>query len=300
MRPPDAQALDTGAGPTPRRADHWHDSPAAEARVAHVHAWKAGRGEVEDALAVEQPLEIRIDGHAVAVTLRTPGEDHELVAGFAVTEGIVASAGDIARIVRVDDAPDEWRGNVVDLQLVHRRCDIAQPVARGNGGPRMVTAACGACGPGTLANLRRPAGPLPDGEPVAAGPISTLPDQLLAAQAVFAVTGGLHAAGLFDHEGRLIVAREDVGRHNAVDKVVGHGALRGETRRRDRTLFVSGRVGFEIVQKAWMAGIPVLASVSAPSDLAVRMAREANMALVGFVRGHSFTVYAGRHRLGLP
>jgi FdhD protein len=153
------------------------------------------------------------------------------------------------------------------------------------------------CGRGTIDAVSRRAAPLPNGRKIAAARITALPDSLKPAQAVFAETGGLHAAGLFDFAGDLLVAREDIGRHNAVDKVVGYGALRGRLPFSDTALLVSGRAGFEIILKAWIAGIPVVASVSAPSHLAVQLAEEADMTLIGFLRGGSFTVYHGRHRI---
>jgi FdhD protein len=268
------------------------------ARSEPVEVWKPDRGEFDDRVAVEEPLEIRLEGRPLAVTLRTPGDDEELAAGFVVTEGIVKRPRDIDRIVVVDDVAPSARGNVVDVRLA---ADALR--ARGSAvsslthRPSFITSACGVCGRGTIDAISRRATPLPDGRALAVASLVACPDRLRAAQAVFAETGGLHAAGLFDFAGRLLVAREDVGRHNAVDKVVGYGALRGQLPFSDTLLVVSGRAGFEIVLKAWIAGIPIVASVSAPSHLAVQLAEEADMTLVGFLRNGSFTVYSGRHRI---
>jgi FdhD protein len=268
------------------------------ARSQAADVWKLGKGEFEDLVATEEPLEIRLEGRALAVTLRTPGDDEELAAGFVLTEGLVKHAADIDRIVIVEDVAPSARGNVVDVRLV-------RPAGRGRSSsvsklthrPSFITSACGVCGRGTIDAVSRRAAPLPDGRSIAADRIIAFPDRLRLAQAVFTETGGLHAAGLFDFEGNLLVAREDVGRHNAVDKVVGYGALRGQLPFSDTALLVSGRAGFEIILKAWIAGIPIVASVSAPSHLAVQLAEEAGMTLIGFLRGGSFTVYNGRHRI---
>jgi len=268
------------------------------ARSAAVEVWKLGAGALEDRVATEEPLEIRLDGHPVAVTLRTPGDDEELAAGFALTEGLVASPGEIARIVVVNDVPPSARGNVVDVQLVPgTNGTAAARQSRLNHRPSFITSACGVCGRGTIDAVARRAAPLRAGPAMAASCISGFPDRLRQTQAVFAETGGLHAAGLFDLDGRLLAAREDVGRHNAVDKIVGLGAIRQELPYANRALLVSGRTGFEIVLKAWMAGIPIVASVSAPSHLAIQLAEEADMTLIGFVRGSSFTVYHGGDRV---
>jgi FdhD protein len=268
------------------------------ARSQAADVWKLGKGEFEDRVATEEPLEIRLEGRALAVTLRTPGDDVELAAGFVVTEGLVKRPADIGSIDLVGDVAPSARGNVVDVRLTAAAGPSRpSPVSKLAHRPSFITSACGVCGRGTIDAVSRRASPLPNGRTVAASRIVSFPDRLRAAQAVFAETGGLHAAGLFDFAGRLLVAREDVGRHNAVDKVVGYGALRGQLPFSDTALLVSGRTGFEIVLKAWIAGIPVVASVSAPSHLAVQLAEEADMTLIGFLRDGSFTVYSGRHRV---
>jgi FdhD protein len=268
------------------------------ARSIAVDVWKLGTGQLKDRVATEEPLEIRLDGHALAITLRTPGDDEELAAGFVLTEGLVAGPDDIARIVVVEDVPPSARGNVVDVQLVPgMNGTAAARQSKLNHRPSFITSACGVCGRGTIDAVARRAAPLPPGPAIAASCISGFPDRLRQAQAVFAETGGLHAAGLFDVDGNLLATREDVGRHNAVDKIVGFGALRRALPFATRALLVSGRAGFEIILKAWMAGIPIVASVSAPSQLAVQLAEEADMTLIGFVRGSTFTVYHGRDRV---
>jgi FdhD protein len=268
------------------------------ARSQAADVWKLGRGEFEDRVATEEPLEIRLEGRALAVTLRTPGDDVELAAGFVVTEGLVKRPGDIASIDVVEEVAPSARGNVVNVKLTAAAGrSRPSPVSKLAHRPSFITSACGVCGRGTIDAVSRRASPLPNGRTIAASRIVSFPDRLRAAQAVFAETGGLHAAGLFDFAGRLLVAREDVGRHNAVDKVVGYGALRGQLPFSDTVLVVSGRAGFEIILKAWIAGIPIVASVSAPSHLAVQLAEEAEMTLIGFLRGGSFTVYSGRHRI---
>jgi FdhD protein len=267
-------------------------------RSIAVPAWRPGRGAHEDRVCVEEPLEIRVNGAPVAVTLRTPGEDRELAAGFVLTEGL---ASKIVAVEPVEDVPPDARGNVVNVQLHDAAgtapTDTTAGPSRLTGRPAFITAACGVCGRGTLEAVRRRAEPLPNGPGVAPAVLASLPERLRAAQPTFDETGGLHAAGLFDLSGSLLAAREDVGRHNAVDKLVGWAALAGRLPLREAILCVSGRAGFEILLKAWIAGVPVVASVSAPSHLAVQLAEEANQTLAGFVRDGSFAVYAGRERI---
>lgn len=238
--------------------------------------------EQQDLLAVEEPLQIRIGDRDIAITMRTPGNDPELAAGFLFTEGIVR-AGDIEKIVcgRNVAAVTLAPGAKVDLENMGRNF--------------YVTSSCGVCGKASIEALEaagctmlpRGAGRL-DAEVVC-----SLPDKLREAQQVFNRTGGLHAAGLFSSEGNLIVLREDVGRHNAVDKLIGRAFLDGRLPLSDRVLLVSGRASFELVQKAVMAGIPALAAVGAPSSLAVKTALRFGMTLIGFLRGDRFNVYSG-------
>jgi FdhD protein len=270
------------------------------ARSQAADVWKLGKGEFEDLVATEEPLEIRLEGRALAVTLRTPGDDEELAAGFVLTEGLVKHAADIDRIVIVEDVAPSARGNVVDVRLV-------RPAGRGRSSsvsklthrPSFITSACGVCGRGTIDAVSRRAAPLPDGRSIAADRIIAFPDRLRLAQAVFAETGGLHAAGLFDFEGTLLVAREDVGRHNAVDKVVGWALQHEAIPASDWLLQVSARASFELTQKAVMAGLPLLAAISAPSTLAVDLARDSGLTLIGFSRNESFNCYAGVERIRL-
>lgn len=243
-----------------------------------------------DVVAAEEPLEIRLGGERVAVTMRTPGpgEDIELAVGFLSGEGIV----DPAELATVRECPPRSDGGIVDVILR----DGAVPAA---GWQRnfYATSSCGVCGKASIEAVRVAAGPVPNGPQVRADLISSLPDRLRARQRVFERTGGLHAAGLFTAEGELLVLREDVGRHNAVDKAIGRAHLRGDVLDRAAILQVSGRASFELVQKALVAGIPIVTAVSAPSSLAVRLARESNMTLVGFIRGTGFNVYTGEERL---
>jgi FdhD protein len=247
-----------------------------------------------DTLAAEEPLEIRVDGTALAVTMRTPGDDFELAAGFLFTEGLV-EPGQI-RTIRYcvpEDEPQEY--NVLTVELVP---GAALPSV---GGARnfVTTSACGLCGKASIDTVRaRTRFEVRDDDvTIDAGLLAALPDRLRSAQRVFDRTGGLHAAGLFDASGELVCLREDVGRHNAFDKVVGWAALEGRLPLRSHVILASGRASFELTQKALMAGIPLLAAVSAPSTLAVELAEEAGMTLIGFLRGHTMNVYTGEQRV---
>jgi len=234
-----------------------------------------------DEVAREEPLEIRIAGVPIAVTMRTPGHDEELVRGFLVTERVVDGPAQIASVRPCSDAAE---GNVVQVVL-HVPVDLAR--LRRN---FYASSSCGVCGKATLAGAMACAAPLSDGVSVSAEMLYALPARLRAAQEVFAATGGLHAAGLFSASGEAMVVREDVGRHNAVDKVVGSGA-------RGVVLMVSGRISFEIAQKALAARVPAVAGVSAPSSLAIGLAERAGIALIGFLRGSSFNLYADASRI---
>ncbi|MDW5328003.1 formate dehydrogenase accessory sulfurtransferase FdhD [Plantactinospora sp. KLBMP9567] len=250
-----------------------------------------------DTLAAEEPLEIRVNGRSLVVTMRTPGDDFDLAAGFLVSEGVVRAAGEIAGIRYCAGATADGVNtyNVVDVVLA---AGVAPP------DPSLernfyTTSSCGLCGKASLDAVRTIAAWSVADDPMRLDPevVSTLPDTLRAAQRVFDRTGGLHAAALFSADGRLHCLREDVGRHNAVDKVVGWALRNGRVPLRGTVLMVSGRASFELVQKAVMAGIPALAAVSAPSSLAADLASDAGLTLVGFLRGSSMNVYAAAHRL---
>ncbi|CAM3640367.1 formate dehydrogenase accessory sulfurtransferase FdhD [Isoptericola cucumis] len=252
---------------------------------------------VEDVLAGEEPLEIRVGGRSYAVTMRTPGHDVELATGFLVSEGVV-TAGDQVAGARycAGDAPGENAYNVLDVGLAPGVRPPDPALAR----EFFTSSACGLCGKASVDAVRTRSAFTVAHDPVRvdARLLAVLPGRLRAAQDVFARTGGLHAAGLFDAAtGEPLVVREDVGRHNAVDKVVGWAAARGLLPLRGTVLVVSGRASFELTQKAVMAGVPVLAAVSAPSSLAVELADEAGLTLVGFVRDPSLVVYAGEQRV---
>jgi FdhD protein len=255
-------------------------------------------GPALDALAVEEPLEIRLEadlaGRAlrktISVTMRTPGDDIELAAGFLFTEGVIAGREQLEQIARCGFA-----GNVVRVRLAAgANVDLARLERH-----FYTTSSCGVCGKTSVEALRTTSRyELPPNRPlVGAGLIHRLPESLRAAQSVFDRTGGLHASALFDVEGRMHGLREDVGRHNALDKVIGAELLAGRLPAHDRILVVSGRASFELVQKAAMAGIPVLVAVGAPSSLAVELAAATGMTLVGFARDGRFNVYAGAERV---
>jgi FdhD protein len=256
--------------------------------------------EIRDDLVVgEEPLEIRAAGPRqdpvqVAVTMRTPGHEEELAIGFLTTEGLLAdntvtgvSYGDPGAMAEPDDSVVVRLARRFDPSLAAKRNFVA-------------TASCGICGKASIDDIAVRCDPLPRGLPVVSRSVITaLPERLRAAQAAFERTGGLHAAGLFETDGRLATIREDVGRHNALDKVIGSRAQARELPMWDRVLMVSGRVSFEIVQKAAMAGLPIICAVSAPSDLAVRLADRLGVTLVGFVRGDAFNVYTHDGRVDL-
>jgi FdhD protein len=258
-----------------------------------------GPAEVErpDTLVVEEPLEIRVGGRALAVTMRTPGHDMELAAGFLVSEGVVSAAEEVLSQRYCAGATEQGQNtyNVLDVGLGSGVAPPDPSVERAF----YTTSSCGLCGKASLDAVRTTARWAVADDPVVveAAVLARLPDRLLEAQAVFDRTGGLHGAALFDADGRLLVLREDVGRHNAVDKVVGWALQQGRLPLRGTVLLVSGRASFELAQKAWMAGVPVLAAVSAPSSLAVDLAQEAGMTLVGFLRGERMNVYSRPDRV---
>jgi FdhD protein len=269
--------------------------------VTQVMEWRDGKvRRAQDYLVAEEPLEIRLGETPLSVTMRTPGHDLELAAGFLFTEGLIERREQIVSLEyeKTDygkTKKQQTHGNIVQVRLSATSCEPDQ--LRRN---FFMTSSCGICGKASIEavkahGIRRP-NPTFFLDPEV---LCAFPDTLKVAQSIFDRTGGLHAAGLFNIEGKLIVLREDVGRHNAVDKVVGWALLGGQLRRPldNYALMVSGRGGFEIIQKALIAGVPLVASVSAPSSLAVRLARETGLTLVGFLRGRRFLVYSGEERL---
>ncbi|HXU06747.1 MAG TPA: formate dehydrogenase accessory sulfurtransferase FdhD [Polyangia bacterium] len=246
-----------------------------------------------DLVVAEEPLEIRLGGESLIVTMRTPGDDLDLAAGLLFTEGVIASMGDVAALAHGGETAGRDRENVVDVTAVRGRVLDAAAARR----VLRATAACGLCGKESIAAVRRRIPRISDETRVPLSVVLRLPDAIRDAQPVFAATGGLHAVGLFTVDGALRLVREDVGRHNAVDKVIG-AALRGGTASlAGNVMLLSGRAGFELVQKAAVARVPVLCSVSAPSALAVDLADEVGITLVGFVRGGSANVYTHPRRV---
>lgn len=268
--------------------------PVTRARAVALS--DGARSERTDALATEEPMEIRIEGpgqepRSVAVTMRTPGNDFDLAAGFLWTEGVLDDPASIRRISYCEDLPaEEQRYNVVTVEVTRPVRDLAERSFA-------VGSSCGICGKASLDEVEVRCEPLASGPVVSAATLAGLPAALRSGQKVFDATGGLHAAGLFSPDGRRIALREDVGRHNAVDKIVGNALLGGSLPLSEAMLQVSGRVSFEIVQKAARAGIPIVAAVSAPSSLAVEAAERLGMTLAGFVREGRATVYAHPERI---
>jgi FdhD protein len=260
--------------------------------VAHA----AGR---PDTLAVEEPLEIRVDGTAVTVTMRTPGDDFDLTVGNLLTEGVLRSADQVSRLMHCLDEDESGSPtyNVVDVTLAPRVVPDLDRAARSG----YQSSACGVCGKTNIDAITATSPYAVRTDPVVLSPavVAGLPNRLREHQKVFDRTGGLHAAGIFTSDGEPLVVREDVGRHNAVDKVVGWAGRQGLLPLTGHVLVVSGRASFELVQKAVMAGLPILVAVSAPSSLAVDLAVESGLTLVAFTRSPRMTVYAGAHRLGL-
>jgi FdhD protein len=289
-------AVPAPAGPVP-------DGPASPSAAEPV------RTQRPDLLAAEEPLEIRVNGRPLAVTMRTPGDDIYLAAGFLATEGLVQSAAEIAAIKICQETHDhgpgedgtghrdegDHQGNVAEVTLADG-VEIDDDGLRRN---FLTTSACGVCGKASIDSIRVRAryDVAADTGQISPGVLTLLPGRLRDAQRVFASTGGLHAAGLFGADGTLLVLREDVGRHNAVDKVIGWALREGRLPLAGCILLVSGRASFELVQKAYVAGLPAVAAVSAPSSLAAELAEEAGMTLVGFLRGGSMNVYTGAGRL---
>jgi FdhD protein len=244
-------------------------------------------------VAVEEPLEVRIGHLPLAVLMRTPGDDQELTAGFLLTEGFVKSAADIQELRRCPGTSPEARENVIVALLRDASAIDPERLQRN----LYASSSCGMCGKARIDQVRQSHPPIQDEVRVSREVLTVLPQRLRERQTGFDATGGLHAAGLFDRDGRTLCIREDVGRHNAVDKVIGWALLDGRVPLSAHLLQVSGRAGFEILQKALAARVPVVSSVSAPSSLAVDLARAANMTLASFVRGENLSVFSGEFRI---
>jgi FdhD protein len=269
-------------------------APVTATRIIRHEA--GSLAEFDDILVTEEPLEIRL-GHGpvedrkefrLSVTMRTPGHDEELALGFLFTEGLITNPAQVLRVEHCANVKPEERGNVVRAEL-HPDVELDPAKWQRN---FYTTSSCGVCGKSSIeavhAQCLRPIAPW---GAVDAAMISALPDRMRDAQTVFKHTGGIHAAALFDRQGKLLLLREDIGRHNAVDKVIG-AALHAPLRTDDTALLVSGRAGFELVQKCVVAGIPLMAAVGAPSSIAVDLARKSGLTLIGFLRGDRFNVYA--------
>jgi FdhD protein len=277
-------------------------APSLDRQATRVRAtaYRAGRVEVrDDRLAGEEPMAIRACGPGqapvdVAVTMRTPGHEAELAAGFLRTEGLIEDGAEIVGFTTGDPARHAQPDDELTIHLAHP-FDGSRVAER----HFVATASCGICGKASLDEVEVRCAPIPDGPVVEPATLIALPARLREAQAVFEATGGLHAAALFRPDGSLVAVREDVGRHNALDKLIGSQLLAGALPLHDRIVLVSGRLSFELVQKAAVAGVPVLAAVSAPSDLAVEAAERLGLTLVGFLRGEGFNLYARPDRVSV-
>ncbi len=258
-----------------------------------IQRWKNGRltAPAEDQLAIEEPLEVRVEGRSIAVVMRTPGHDRELAAGFLLTEGVIKSARDLFDITTCVSSSS--LGNAVDAALVRPDATDLDKLTR----HVFTSSSCGVCSKATIESVIKRRKPLDDDVRISAKTLLALPRLLVAAQVDFQKTGGLHACALFDSEGNLLAAREDVGRHNALDKLIGWALLEKRTPLAGHVVLLSGRVSFEMMQKAHAAGIPVVAAISAPTSLAVDFAKESGQTLAGFVRGSSLNLYAGSERV---
>lgn len=267
--------------------------PKQSLEITDVVEWRDGEvRRVVDYLAAEEPLEIRVNGTPFSVAMRTPGHDLELTAGFLLTEGIIDKAEQLKGIRTVLNEKT-GKNNLVEVEIVAASCD---PVSMQRN--FFVASSCGVCGKASIESIRRRGLRAPNPHfRVTSEVLCSLADKLRGDQVVFEKTGGLHAAGLFTAEGDLLVLREDIGRHNAVDKIIGWALLEKKLPLSDHVLMVSGRGGFELAQKAVAAGIAAMASVSAPSSLAVKLARELGLTLIGFLRGSRFVVYSHGERV---
>jgi FdhD protein len=271
------------------------ESLTAARAIEVTRVTRGGVARTADLAAAEEPLDIRLHGRSFAVIMRTPGDDRALAAGFLQSERILRCADDIGAIEYCRHPDRAEAHHVVDVFL-RGEAAAAVPALLARRRELIANSSCGVCGRATIAELRKEIEPLPFTSTAAIALVQGLPDRLRAEQSTFARTGGLHAAAVFDASGALLAAAEDVGRHNAVDKVIGSFLLE-EARGTPQVLMVSGRVAFEIVQKAWLGRIPVVAAISAPTSLAVELAREAGLTLIGFVRDESLNIYTHPSRI---
>jgi len=270
------------------------DDSSAESSAMEIVRWKSGRARsLTDQVAREEPLEIRVRGRNIAVTMRTPGRDAELAAGFLLTEGMIRKRGDVVGIAHGRQGKADNYHNTLNIFFAPSfRVDFARLTRH-----VFASSSCGLCGKASIEAVHQHFAPVNSTLRVAAGTLKLLPDRLRPAQTTFARTGGLHAAAIFDANGKLLILREDVGRHNAVDKVIGYGFLKNKLPFDEHILLVSGRASFEILQKALAARIPLVAAVSAPSSLAVDFARANGQTLVGFLRGATMNIYSHPERI---
>ena len=270
--------------------------PSGSREIHLLRVAGAARADAQDLVAVEEPMEVRVNGAPFAVIMRTPGADRELAAGFLLAEDVIRGSDELATIEYCEDAEEDARGNTLNVTVIGAA--VERLSARlGERRQVMMTASCGLCGRRTIESLRARTASVNGGWTVSASVIRALPSALRAAQAVFETTGGLHAAGLFTRDGVLELVAEDVGRHNAVDKIVGRRLLEDALPLDRSMLLVSGRTSFELVQKALLAGIPLIAAVSAPSSLAIELAEESGVTLCGFLRGDAFNIYSHPERV---
>jgi FdhD protein len=270
-------------------------APAISTTLTQFHIGSAPELR-DDFLAVEEPLEIRVEGHSIAVVMRTPGHDRELAAGFLLTEGLIKSTRDVFDIVTCIDPGAAGKGNAVDVALARPadfdRAKLTRHV--------FTSSSCGICSKASIDAVMQQRSALTDRFEIGAELLLSLPSRVSAGQDTFRRTGGLHACALFTRQGELVQLREDVGRHNALDKIIGHALLENRTPLREHLILLSGRASFEMMQKAHAGGIAIVAAISAPSSLAVEFARESGQTLAGFVREGSLNVYAGAERLVFP
>jgi len=265
-----------------------------EIREHRALRWQHGRtAERIEKLAVEEPLEIRLAGRRFMLTMRTPGHDEELAAGFFFAEGFINDARELGEIRRVRGRKGAPEANAIDVILNVPADGLRSRLKRNF----VMSSSCGVCGKTSIDSIRRRVASAPDSARVAPATLLALSEKLRAAQRVFAATGGLHGAAIFSLDGAMLAIREDVGRHNAVDKVIGYALTNAMVPLAHHMMMVSGRLSFEIVQKAAAAGVPILAAVSAPSSLAVELAEEIGMTLVGFLRDGSFNIYTRPDRI---